>query len=296
MQTQACSCKCVSNLRFWWLRNFAPIGKGFGFEFMFFLHSSLEAVGAQLRDGEHLFAFLDDIHTATLPDRVGAVHACLGDELRTRANIHIHGGKTKVWNQAGVRPPICDVLERIARTNDPRARVWRGSDVPTEQQGIKVLGVPLGHDDFVRQHLSNVHEEHQRLLTRIPLLAVVQSAWLLLVHCAQARANFLIRAVRPEAVEEFAMNHDRDVQEGQSGPGLLGTDFEQCEGGMRDVATLPLELGGLGLRSAARTSQSAFWASWADAIPIVGARHPEVASLLSSSFGRQPRPSQLGSG
>ena len=62
------------------------------------------------------------------------------------------------------------------------ARVWRGSDVPTEQQGIKVLGVPLGHDDFVRQNLSNVHEEH-RLLTRIPLLGDVQSAWLLLVHC-----------------------------------------------------------------------------------------------------------------
>ena len=115
--------------------------------------------------------------------------------------------------------------------------MWRGSDVPTEQQGIKVLGVPLGHHDFVRQHLSNVHEEHQRLLTRIPLLADVQSAWLLLVHCAQARANFLIRAVRPEA-EEFAVNHDRGLWWclGQ----FLGTDLEQCEAGMRDVATLPL--------------------------------------------------------
>ena len=65
-------------------------------------------------------------------------------------------------------------MERVGRTNDPRARVWRGSDVLTEQQGIKVVGVPLGHDDFVRQHLSNVHEEHQRLLIRIPLFADVQ--------------------------------------------------------------------------------------------------------------------------
>ena len=253
------------------------------------LHSSPEAVGVQLRDGEHLFAFLDDIYTATLPDRVDAVHACLGDDLRTRANIHIHGGKTKVWKQAGVRPPICDVLERIARANDPRARVWRGSDVPTEQQDIKVLGVPLGHHDFGRQHLSNVHEEHQRLLTRIPLFADVQSAWLLVVHCAQARANFLIRAVRPKAVEECAVNLTEVCG------GVLVTDLEQCEARMGDVATLPLVLGGLGLRSAARTSQSAFWASWADAIHG-GRAPPRICFSVGSSLRRQPRPSQLGSG
>ena len=59
---------------------------------------------------------------------------------------------------------------------------------------------------------------------------------------------------------------------------ILGADPEQCEAGMRVVATLPLVLGGLGFRSAARTSQSAFRANWADAIPVVRARHPEVAS------------------
>ena len=153
--------------------------------------------------------------------------------------------------------------------------------LPTEQQGIKVLGVPLDHHDFVRQHLSNVHEEHQPLLTRIPLLADVQSAWLLLVHCAQARANFLIRAI----------NHARRLWWclGQ----VLGTDLEQCEARMRDVATLALVLGGLGLRSAARTSQSAFWASWADAIPMVGARHPEVASQLVRHLEGNPDPPTL---
>ena len=31
-------------------------------------------------------------------------------------------GETKV----GVRPQICDVLERMAWDNDPSARVWRG--------------------------------------------------------------------------------------------------------------------------------------------------------------------------
>ena len=93
------------------------------------------------------------------------MHACLGDELQTRASIRIHGDKTKIWNQAGERPPICDVLERIAQQNNPRARVWRGSEGPTAQQGIKVLGTPLGHPDFIRQHLRDVSEEHERFLT-----------------------------------------------------------------------------------------------------------------------------------
>ena len=255
-------------------------------------HSSLEAVGAQLRRGEHLLAFLDDIHMVTRPERVGAVHACLGDELQTRASIRIHGGKTKIWNQAGERPPICDVLERIAQQNNPRARVWRGSEVPTAQQGIKVLGTPLGHPDFVRQHLRDVSEEHERFLTRIPLVRDVQSAWLLLLHCAQARANFLLRAVRPEAVEEFATRHDRGLWWCLAQ--ILGVNLEQCEVGMQEAATFPLVLGGLGLRSAIRTRYSAFWASWADCIPMVGARHPEVAAQLVVQLEGHPATPCLG--
>ena len=241
-------------------------------------HSSLEAV--QLRDGEHLFPCLNDIYTATLPS--GQRCACLGDELRTRANIHIHGGKTKVWNQGGVRPPICGILERVARANDPRARVRRGSDVPTEQQGIKVLGIPL--HDIVRQHLSNVHEEQQRLLTRIPLLADVQSAWLLLVHCAQARANFLVRAVRPEAVEEFAVNRD----------GLI--DLEQCEAGMRDVATLPL-VGRFGAQKRRTHKPVSFLGQLGGCDPDGGAHATQkLLSQLFCHLEGNPNIPQLGSG
>ena len=159
---------------------------------------------SSLRDGEHLFAFLDDIYTATLPDRVGAVHACLGDELRTRERSTSMEARRKCGIKLACDLPSATSWNALQERTTPRARVWTGFDVPTEQQGFKVFGSPLGHPDFIRQHLSNVHEDHQRLLTS-PLLADMQSTWLFLVHCAQARANFLIRAVRPEAVEEFAV-------------------------------------------------------------------------------------------
>ena len=96
----------------------------------------------------------------------------------------------------------------------------------------------------------------------------------------KARANFLIRAVRPEAVEEFAMNHDRDLWWclGQ----ILGTDLEQCEGGMRDVVT-PLVVGRFGGSEVLH----------ALGIPMVGARHPEVASLLVRHLEGNPDPPSL---
>ena len=106
-------------------------------------HSSLEVVGAQLRRGEHWLAFLDDIHMVTRPERVGAVHACLGDELPAFKGAEPSWRTTSHMRRFGA----------IAQQNNPRARVWRGSEVPTAQQGIKVLGTPLGHPDFVRQHL-----------------------------------------------------------------------------------------------------------------------------------------------
>ena len=97
--------------------------------------------------------------------------------------------KREVWNMAGVRPEVCDVLERIAQADDPSAVVWRGSQVPSIQQGVKILGTPLGHPDFVSARLERTTAKHVTLLERIPLVLDVQFAWLLLVHCAQARAT-----------------------------------------------------------------------------------------------------------
>ena len=45
-----------------------------------------------------------------------------------------------------------------------------------------------------------------------------------------------------------------------------------------------LELGGLGLRSAERTRVSAYWASWADCMPMIKERHPMVAELFVRSL------------
>ena len=72
-------------------------------------HSALEEASAQLLPGEHLFAFHDDIYMVTMPERVGAVCAIVEEQLRTRAWIRIHGGKTKsgIVVERGPRFAMC---------------------------------------------------------------------------------------------------------------------------------------------------------------------------------------------
>ena len=55
---------------------------------------------------------------------------------------------------------------------------------------------------------------------------------------------------------------------------------DACEATAREAASLPLALGGLGLRSAQRTHPSAYWAGWADSLHMVQKRHPGVVAHL----------------
>ena len=77
-----------------------------------------------------------------------------------------------------------------------------GSAVPTHQQGVKILGTPFGHVDFAHTESELVAMDRLVLLDRIPGVPDVQAAWLLLLHCAQARANYMLRMIPPEAVKE----------------------------------------------------------------------------------------------
>ena len=103
------------------------------------------------------------------------------------------------------------------------------------------------------------------------------SAWLLLLHCASPRANYLLRVLPPGRVLRFAQVHDDRLW--------------QCFCGLLRIAanssTLPMSLGSLGLRRALCTSAPAYWASWADTLPMIPQRHPVVVEDMVSWLNRQ---------
>ena len=62
-----------------------------------------EEVSEVLHPGEQLCAFLDDIYALCQPDRVKFIHDALRRALLRVAGIHLHQGKTRVWNKGGVQ-------------------------------------------------------------------------------------------------------------------------------------------------------------------------------------------------
>ena len=129
--------------------------------------AALEAMQRGLNPDEKLPAFLDDLYLVSNPERVGVLHNLAQRELWAHCRIRVHGGKTHVWNQAGHKPKACDRLQRVAVQVDPHM-------------------------------LSTIEDKHRVLLDAIPTVPDIQSAWLLLLHCASARANCYIRVVRPK--------------------------------------------------------------------------------------------------
>ena len=236
-------------------------------------HEALQAVSRQLRPDERLFAFLDDVYLTSKPDRVGACYTILEEELRVHACIRIHLEKTKVWNQAGLRPPVCDVLERLARIEDPTARVQDSQREPRDQSSGVAFGTPSIRGQTFGEDVNQAPGASRQNPTGSgrPVCVVTPPP---LCMCA----NYLLRVVRPSAAVNFAETHDRAVW--QCLANILRIDLSECSGAVQDAATLPFTLGGLGLRKATRVSGPAHWASWADCLPMIHARHPLVATVL----------------
>ena len=173
-------------------------------------HRALVAISERLLLHEHLMVFLDDIYVVCRQERVVHIHTLMRAQLWHHALIQIHQGKTQVWNLGQMVPDNIDVLQVAARVVDLEAIVWRGSaDLPTSARGV---GTPLGHANFVRVYLEAKSDSHGTLLARIPAVQDLQAAWLILLFCASARANFLLRALPPQATCEFSLQHDRSLR------------------------------------------------------------------------------------
>ena len=114
---------------------------------------------------------------------------------------------------------MCGTCQGLGRRVATGWSDWHSSMIPrpgcgqvptcrSKNKGSSFLGTPLGHDQFVRRQLESKSREHDLSLSRIPSVADLQSAWALLLHCASARANYMLRVIRPDLVRHFAERHD----------------------------------------------------------------------------------------
>jgi len=244
------------------------------------IHDALGSASGQLQSGEFLVAYLDDVYIKTTRERARAAFDTVTGHLLNHAQIDTNLGKCRVYGRREVPAP--------ADLRTLGAEVWR-SDAAAQDRGVKVLGTPIGSAEFVRAHLVARAHDEQVLLERLTRLPDPQCAWLVLMYCASARANHLLRTVPPGEVLEYAHEHDRCMwaclHAILGNPGLDAAATARAQA----LATVPRRHGGLGLQNAGRSSTGAYWAAWADALHMLHQRRPAEAQQLAQLLsGDQP--------
>ena len=95
--------------------------------------------------------------------------------------------------------------------------------------------------------------------------------WCSVLHHASTTTCALCTQIWPDLSQNSIAKVWRCLQR------LVGIEGDSLT---EDMARLPLCFGGLGLRSAVRTSPAAHWVSWADSLPTFQKRHPGVARMI----------------
>ena len=164
----------------------------------------------------------------------------------------------EVERLAGIRPHLgkLEAWSAAGGTAPPGLHAlcptaWRGH-LPDHLNGITVLGAPLGHPEFVKAHTEQRLQEEETLLEELPSEAYARG------H------DDLVRACVSRLLEQ---------------PRPFGRNSKAWR-----IASLPLRLGGAGLRSAERTAPAAYWAAWADALEMLHARQPQWATRFCNEL------------
>ena len=243
-------------------------------------HDALEAIQGRLAQNERHMAFLDDIHAlGDWPERQGPL------TLRSRrscgptqASRCTSGEVTQLWNRAGVEPAGSAALTAAARVADLSAIMWRvAPHFPLEEQGVKILGTPLGHPSCVRSQLVALTAKHEHLISNIMQVQDLQCAWILLLYCP--RAYYSLRVVHPNLTDAFAQ-HDTSMRRALSQRLSVDPSSKYW-----DVASLPFTRG-----------SRAAWSSWADCSEMIASRNPGVADMFVTKMGQADAGFHVGGG
>ena len=157
-------------------------------------------------------------------------------------------------------------------------------------QGEKILGTPVGSAEFIEEATQRRLEEERILWDAIPSVPDIQYAWQILLQCAGPRCHHWLRTVPESCSATYAVGHDVGMMNKMDALlGGLPRDAGQKEMA-HTLASLPMRLGGLRLRSAARMAPAAFWASWADALPMIAERLPAAADHVEAQLAEDGAP------
>lgn len=141
--------------------------------------------------------------------------------------------------------------------------------VRVSNEGLIVLGVPLGSPSFIRAELQRILDSHAPLLTRVSDFPRSQLAFQLLSYCCASRINHLTRVCDSLEVSAAAEVHDQAII--KTLLKIVGSSQSAVLLHPATVALIhqPIQYGGLGLRATATVVDAAQVASLHAAWPLL---------------------------
>ena len=174
----------------------------------------------------------------------------VGDRDELQAVVDI------VEREGGSRGLILSTNRTVRPPQTPKSTLWSpryygqeqdpiGRGVPMVlEQGVTLLGTPVGSHSFIRTALESKVEKIKKILALLPNLQDPHTEFVLLRACLSLpKMSFLLRTVNTSAYTDILQDFDRLQREALTrilGTGLNDRQWKQAQ--------LPVSMGGLGLR------------------------------------------------
>ena len=202
-----------------------------------------EDVATPLVEGEQLCAFLDDVYLLCGPARVEPLHKVLVETMLRES------GCIRARPELGIR--LSWYL-----TTSPRSGKKRGN-----QTALLCWGLPSEARNTLHRKWKRGSRGKERMLSEaISKVPDLQYAWQILLQSANPRTNHSMRTLPPTLSAEYCQAHDEGIW--GTAKALLGRIPDDEDEEAHRLATLPMRLGCLGLRSAARCAPGNEPQSW----------------------------------
>jgi hypothetical protein len=181
-------------------------------------------------------------------------------------------GKQEIYCPAETKPMgVRDLCEEL--------------NAEVEAQGISILGVPCGSEEFIRAETSKIVTQYEKELTLLLPLAQAFPKHALTIYstCTVPSFNYALRNISPVymgEVEECIQVLDRAFVLHLLRRPCLDTNHVQ-DGRRWTLASLPLSMGGIGVRDPFLTGRSAYVAAWGDSLASQAEMDSDVAKTLA---------------
>jgi hypothetical protein len=229
------------------------------------LQDEAEARGLP-RDSARVFAFLDDV-ALLLPPGLADFALPAAQDALSDYGLELAVAKTQAWSRRSPCPPCLAPYWRpagLTLVGTPLGEPLPETGLPADGDELRV---DLAPDDHAKQRCKEVVARAAALLERVAALPCeasphqpgVQVAALLLRLCGCGKVTHLLRCNPPAVVQEAAQTYDKALRDCYEE--ITALDPLTTEQALQ--TSLPLRLGGRGLRSQAKLAPAAWVASWA---------------------------------